>query len=154
MLVLTFQVGNERLALDVRRIQEIIPCVRLQPVACSPPWLAGVFIYRGNVVPVVDLHRLLGGGEYPANLSTRILLVPLTPNGRERLVGLLAAQVIDVRELAPPAETPTRLAAPGQPDLGPILADGGAVIHLVEPDRLLPELSDPQLALVRKEPPA
>ena len=54
MLVLMFQVGTNHLALEVSRVREIAPYVRLQPVTCCPGWLAGVFIYRGQVVPVVE----------------------------------------------------------------------------------------------------
>ena len=93
MLVLTFEVGKERLALDVRRIEEVVPWVRLQPVACGPSWLAGIFIYRGQIVPVIDMHRLLGAGECPVHLSTRIILVRHLLGGQDRLVGLLAAKV-------------------------------------------------------------
>ena len=88
MLVLTFQVGAARLALDLRQVHEVVPRVQLERVAGSPAWLAGMFIYRGRVVPVIDLHRLLGAGECPAHLSSRIVLVPL-PGGA--LMGLLAA---------------------------------------------------------------
>src|SRR5258708_36973828 len=102
MLVLTFQIGSNHLALDVRRVREIVPFVRLQPVACSPPWLAGVFIYRGQVVPVLDLHRLLGVGECPVHLSTPIILGPHMIDAQERLVGWLPAKVADDRERAPP----------------------------------------------------
>jgi chemotaxis-related protein WspB len=154
MLVLTFQIGTNHLALEVSRVREIVPCVRLQPVACCPEWLAGVFIYRGQVVPVVDLHRLLGVGECPVRLSTRIILVPHVFDRQERLVGLLAAKVADVREMPLPPATPNGLVAAGRPDLGPVLVDGQEIIHLVELDRLLPELSDEKLALVTKEPSA
>lgn len=158
MLMLTFQVGKDHLALDVRRVHEIVPYVRLQPVACSPPWLTGVFVYRGQAVPVVDLHRLLGAGECPIHLSTRIILVP---HGREdepsegsgtapssvrgRLVGLLAANVADIREMQPLSAEPARL-GPGSvalaTRLGPVFVDGQEIVHLVELDRLLPEISD------------
>jgi chemotaxis-related protein WspB len=152
MLVLTFQVGNERLALDVRQVQEIVPCVRLHPVACSPPWLAGIFLYRGQIVPVVDLHRLLGVGECPVQLSTRIILAPHVLDGQERLVGLLAAKVADVRELQSPSPTASRPGRPGQPALGSVLVDGKEILHLAELDRLLPNLAAEQLALVAAEP--
>jgi chemotaxis-related protein WspB len=154
MLVLTFQIGSDRLALDVRRVREVVPRVRLQRVACSPPWLAGVFIYRGHVVPVIDLHRLIGAAECPPHLSTRIILVPHVLDGAERLFGLLAAQVADIREMAPPSQAQTRLAVPGQPDLGPVLVTGNEIVHLVELDRLLPETYQRQLALVPRELPA
>jgi chemotaxis-related protein WspB len=153
MLVLTFQIGSDRLALDVRRVREVVPRVRWQPVAGSPPWLAGVFLYRGRVVPVIDLHRLVGAGECPPHLSTRVILVTRSDDGGQRLIGLLAARVDDIRPLSPPAGALNRLTAPGRPDLGPVLVDGRELIHLVELDRLLPESYESQLALVPQELP-
>ena len=154
MLALTFQIGATSLALDVRRVHEVVPRVRLQPVAGGPQWLAGVFVYRGQVVPVIDLHRLIGHEECPAHLSTRIILVPQPLGGEQRLVGLLAAQVADVRNVEAPAQAGARLAAPGQVDLGPVLVDGGQLVHLVELSRLLPASHQQQLGLVPREPPA
>lgn len=151
MLIVTFQVGRDHLALDVRRVREIVPYVRLQPVACSPPWLAGVFIYRGQIVPVIDLHHLLEVGECPVHLSTRIILVPQEFNGQERLVGVLAAKVDDVRDMQPPSPTASRLGTPGRPALGPVLVHEQQILHLVELDRLLPQFSEEELALVAKE---
>jgi chemotaxis-related protein WspB len=153
MLVLTFQTGRDRLALDVRRVREVVPRVPLRPVAGAPAWVAGVFIYRAQVVPVIDLHRLIGAGECPTQLSTRIVLVPYPSDGRERLVGLLASQVSEIREMQPPSQAPTRLSAPDQPDLGPVVADGREIVHVVELDRLLPERYVRQLALVPVESP-
>ncbi len=99
MLALTFQVGPDRVAVDVRRIREVVPRVRLSPVNGGPQWIAGVFVYRGRVVPVVDLHRLTGVGECPLHLSSRIILLPYPLDAPESLVGLLATQVADIREI-------------------------------------------------------
>src|SRR5262245_20426608 len=127
MLVLTFQAGRDRLALDIRQVTEVVPRVRLDKPAGSPSWIAGVFVYRGRVVPVLDLHRLVGAGECPLHLSSRIILVPYGGD-EERLIGLLAAQVADIREIEPPNHAGGRLVEPGQPDLGPIVvADGGVL---------------------------
>ena len=63
-------------ALDIRRVREVVPRVRLRPVSGAPEWLAGLFVYRGQAVPVLDLHRLAGAGECPPHLSSRIILVP------------------------------------------------------------------------------
>jgi chemotaxis-related protein WspB len=154
MLVLTFQIGSTCLALDVRRIHEVVPLVRLQRVECAPTWLVGVFIYRGRVVPVIDLHRVIGAGECLPNLSTRLILVPHKIGGQERLVGLLAARVADLRDIQPPTQVPTPGTTLDQPDLGPILVHGSEIIHLLEPDRLLPESYERQLALIHRELPA
>ena len=51
MLALTFQIGATRLALDIHRVREVVPRVHLERVAGGPAWLAGMFVYRGGVVP-------------------------------------------------------------------------------------------------------
>ncbi|MFM7150784.1 MAG: chemotaxis protein CheW [Gemmataceae bacterium] len=138
MLVLTFKIGEDHhLALDIRQVREVVPRVRLDSVVAGPPWLAGMFVYRGMVVPVIDLHRLMGSGECPTHLSSRIILVPIKRDGgSEGLLGLLAAQVADIRDL--PADT--RHPAGAGNALGQPLADGGKIIHLIDLNRLL---SDP-----------
>lgn len=140
MLVLTFQIGEDRLALDIQRVREVVPRVTLDRVAGSPAWLAGLFVYRGRVVPVVDLHRLLGAGECPPHLASRIILVPRSRAvGDERLVGLLAAQVADMREVATNEMGLANLTTPGQPGLGVTFVSEGRILHLLDLDRLLPE---------------
>src|SRR5262245_27120908 len=152
MLVLTFQVGRERLALDTRRIEAVVPRVPMRTVAGGPSWLAGVFVYHGTIVPVVDLHRLVGAGECPPHLSSRIVLVadPVAAGGG-RLVGLLAAQVDNLQDVAGTA--PTGFASPGWPDLGPVLAQGTDILRLLDLERLLPD-SARRLVAATQEPPA
>ena len=58
MLALTFQVGADRVAVDIRRVREVVPRVRLPPATARRRGWPGVFVYRGRVVPVVDLHAL------------------------------------------------------------------------------------------------
>ena len=137
MMVLTFHVGREPLALDIRRVREVLPRVRLRPVSGAPDWLAGAFVYRGGVIPVIDLHRLVGAGECPPHLSSRIILVPHAgPDGKEGLLGLLATQVADIREVAADARPLAGLTGEAGADLGAVVADGAGLLRLLEPDRL------------------
>jgi hypothetical protein len=85
------------------------------------------------------LHRLAGVGECPPLLSSRIILVPQPSSDEGRLLGLLASQVADLQELDPDNPALTHLHQNGQPDLGPVLADKGSVLRLLDLDRLLPE---------------
>jgi len=154
MRVLTFQVGADRLALPLASVVEVVPRVRLHRPAGTPAWLAGMFLHRGRAVPVVDLFALAGAGECPAALSSRIILVPAPAEGLTDLLGLLAAQVADIREL--PADTPRlpSLCTPGQPDLGPMTVEGGEVLRLVDVPRLLPESGRGPLRALTAEAPA
>jgi chemotaxis-related protein WspB len=138
MLVLTFQVGREAFALDIRRVREVVPRVRLRSVSGAPDWLAGLFVYRGQAVPVLDLHRLTGAGECPPHLSSRIILVPHgSPDSPDGLLGLLATQVADIREVAPGARPLVGLTGEAGANLGAVLADGTGLLRLLDPDKLL-----------------
>src|SRR5688572_10408556 len=117
--VLHLRVGDERYALPTASVVEVVPAVPLRPVPGTPEAVAGLLAYRGQVVPVVDLPRLLGRGAAPVRLSTRIAVCdrdgalgtlgtdvmgpPHSVNsgnpggagggGRRRLVGVLAERV-------------------------------------------------------------
>jgi chemotaxis-related protein WspB len=141
MLALIFQVGGDKVAVDVRRIRAVVPRVKLSAVNGGPAWMAGVFVYRGRVVPVVDLHKLAGAGECPPHLSSRIILLPWPPDAAESLIGLLATQVADVREVRPGVVQPI----PGEgdrPGLGQALPDGNGILRLLDPDLLFAQVAD------------
>jgi chemotaxis-related protein WspB len=61
MLFLLFQLGSERYALDASRVVEVVPLLCLQRLPQAPPGVAGVFNYRGQPVPAVDLSQLTMG---------------------------------------------------------------------------------------------
>ncbi len=139
MLALAFEVGRDRVAVDVRRVRAVVPRVPLAPPAGGPGWLAGVFVHRGRAVPVVDLHRLAGAGPCPDRLSSRIVLVPF-PGAADpdALLGLLASRVADVREVPPAPGRSLAVASAGGADLGPAVADGADVLRILDVDALLP----------------
>lgn len=136
MLALLFQVGADRVAVDVRRVREVVPRVQLLPAVGGPGWVAGRFVYRGRVVPVIDLHTLVGAGPCPPHLSSRIILFPWPTDGE--LVGLLATQVAEIRRIDFPADT-----TPAEADstLGPVMPDGHGLLRLLQPDHLLTTLA-------------
>ena len=155
MLVLTLQIADNRLALDIHRVLEVVPRVQLRRAAGSPEWLAGLFVYRGQVVPVLDLHRLLAAGECPPHLSSRIILVPMTPGQAvsedEPLLGLLAAQAADIRDVQPAGQPLPGLNTPGRPDLGLTLVDSSGILHLIDVERLVPAPLQQMLAVFPTE---
>jgi len=75
MLFLLFQLGNDRYALEAGRVVEVLPLVELKGLPQSPPGVAGVFNYRGQPVPAVDLCALTLQRPAQECLSTRIIVV-------------------------------------------------------------------------------
>ncbi|QEL13538.1 chemotaxis protein CheW [Limnoglobus roseus] len=153
MLLLTFQIGPEAVGLDIRRVREVIPRVRLQRPTGGPAWLAGVFVYHGRVVPVIDLHQLAGHAPCPHHLSSRIILLPVAGDAAgEHLYGILAAQVADLREVPDGVPAMNSLVEDGGIDLGSTVADGGGVLRLLDPERMLPAAARRQILLAAGVP--
>lgn len=55
------RVGAERMSLPLEGIWHILPTPRVFPLLLVRPGFRGVFLYRGEVVPQLDLSRLLSG---------------------------------------------------------------------------------------------
>ena len=96
MLFLLVRTGPDTYALDVNEIAHVLALVQVAPLANSPPGLAGVFNYRGTLVPVVDLAAMRSGRSGATPFSTRLILVNYPHGGATRLVGLIVEQATDV----------------------------------------------------------
>ena len=140
MLFLLLRLGSERYALDVRRIVEIVPMVHCRPLAHTPPWVAGVFDYRGRLVPVIDLCRLTGASPCRARYTTRIVLVDYTTAGHgSHILGLLAEQVTEAVKLDPAVFEDAGVCASGAPYLGGLARQNATLIQRIDVERLLPD---------------
>lgn len=136
MLALAFRAGQACFALEVADIVELLPRTELRAVALAPPAVIGLLPFRGSLVPVVDLCRLVAGRDCAPLRSTRIIVVRLPGARGDRLLGLLAEDVLD---LVPKNETVPGLRLPGQPWLGEHLADQPELPQLLDPQALLPD---------------
>ena len=137
MLFLLFQVGPDRFALEASRIVEVVPLVHLRRIPHAPRGVAGLFRYRGQVVPAVDLTELLLNRPAAERLSTRIIIVTHPDDhGNPRLLGLVAEQVTDLlRKEA--SEFPDKAAKPGPVSRPSVIADEHGVIQWIHEGRLL-----------------
>jgi purine-binding chemotaxis protein CheW len=91
----TFRVSGEDFAVDIMRVREIIQPAPLTPVPEAPGHIAGVLRLRGEVVPVVDLHRRLGLPPGAPSRRARYLVVKVAG----RLLGLMVDEVCEVLRL-------------------------------------------------------
>jgi chemotaxis-related protein WspB len=48
MLLLLFEIGNGRYALETSQIIEIVPLVNLKKIPTTPAYVAGLMNYRGD----------------------------------------------------------------------------------------------------------
>lgn len=140
MLFLLFQIGPDRYALEASRVVEVIPLLGLKKIPQAPRGVAGMFNYRGEIVPALDLSEMTTGQPAAERLSTRILIVRSSVEGRgARLLGLIAERATgtlrkEPEEFVDPGLTPDSAAY-----LGPVLLDELGVIQWIQEQKLLPE---------------
>ncbi len=141
MLFLLFQLGNDRYALEAKRVVEVIPCLALKGLPQAPRGVAGMINYRGRPIPAVDLSALVLNHPAADLLSTRIIVIQVPDeHGGARLVGLVAERATETFR-----KEPTEFVDPGMsPEdasyLGPVFMDPLGPVQWVKEDRLL---SDP-----------
>jgi purine-binding chemotaxis protein CheW len=96
---LTFSLGEEVFAMDIRTVREIIQVGPMTTVPLMPGFVRGVINLRGAVVPVIDLHVRFG--RAPARLTKKTCIVIFdAQRGGERVeLGLLVDAVSEVIDI-------------------------------------------------------
>lgn len=75
MEVVTIQVGDQVMGVDLQKVQAVVDLGPLTPIPFAPPGLGGAVNVRGDVVAVLDLDLLVVGQEGPARSGDPALLV-------------------------------------------------------------------------------
>ena len=132
MLFLLFQIGNDRYALEAQHAVEVIPLLALKKIPQAPPGVAGIFNYRGQPVPALDLCELTLGRPARERLSTRIIIVNCAdPAGGSRRLGLIAERATEVIQREEREFVDSGVKVGPASYLGPVLMDGQGVIQLI-----------------------
>jgi len=139
MQLLTFTVAGETYAIESRRVVEVLPLVPARPIPLTPEYVRGIFTYRGQLVPLIDLGRRLAAAAPAERLSTRVIVVEFDAPGRPAArLGVVAENVFSIcsAEEADAALPPLHM--PDAPFLGRVLRIGGRTIQLIAVEHLLP----------------
>ncbi len=138
MLVLPFHVGDNRYVLAARSVVEVVPQVRLSSLPRAPHYVAGVFDFRGVIIPVIDACQLLLARPCRSCLSTRIIVVGQPDvSGRERLLGLRVEQVTEAVDMAAEGARDPALSSPDTPYLGALTRDTQGILQFFDTQGLL-----------------
>ncbi|MFJ3074648.1 MULTISPECIES: chemotaxis protein CheW [unclassified Pseudomonas] len=146
-LYLQFRLDQQRFALDVREVIEVLPRRPLKPIAQAPAWVAGILAHRGVLVPVIDLCALSFARPAAERTSTRLVLVHYR---KVHQLGLILEQATDTLRCPPDEFQPYGLDNGEAPYLGPVRQDAQGMLQRIEVDDLL---SDAVRALLFAEQP-
>ncbi len=67
--ILKFKVCGKHYAINVVKVKEILPLTKLTPVPNVPAAVMGMTLIRGDVVTVIDLHKVLEGVSSDSKLD-------------------------------------------------------------------------------------
>ena len=134
MLFIMCHASANRYAINSRHVSAVLPRVNLHRLTGSPPWFAGVLIYRGTATPVLDFTQLTEGRDCADRLSSRIVVLQAELGGISRQFGVLAEQV-GLREVhTDPVEV-----IGGETALGTLRLDEEGVFQCIDIRRLVSE---------------
>lgn len=69
------RIGNYYFVVALDYVREIMNYPRLSLVPGSKDWVMGIANVRGNLLPIFDLHRILGNVSTPLKRETRVLSI-------------------------------------------------------------------------------
>lgn len=132
-----FRLGSEEYGIAIDRVQSIIRFEEATPVPRSPEAVLGVVNLRGNVIPVVDLCRRLGRGDFEPSATARIIVA----EGEAGTVGLAVDEANEVSSIPTATILPTPetvLSADAADIFEGVAQRDGALVILLDLDRAVP----------------
>jgi purine-binding chemotaxis protein CheW len=98
---LTFSLGDEVFAMDIRSVREIIQHGAMTVVPLMPEFVRGIINLRGAVVPVIDLQSRFGRPKAQVGKKTCVIIFDVGPDGDKVELGLMVDAVSEVIDIAP-----------------------------------------------------
>lgn len=152
MLALLFSVANTRYALRCSDVHEVLPRGALRRVPGAPPAVAGLLLYRGEAIGVVDLCQMIASTPCKTAYSSRLVVVHWrSHDGSTRMLGVEVEDATETLQIDASQIVVNPLHLPDARYLGPLIRCGAGdegtladdpMVQLIEVDRLLsPEIA-------------
>lgn len=136
---LTFSLGDEVFAMDIRSVREIIQHGAMTVVPLMPEFVRGIINLRGAVVPVIDLQSRFGRVKAQVGKKTCVIIFDVGPDGDKVELGLMVdavSEVIDIAtsQIEPPPQFGTTIQREFIRGLGKV---DSKFIVILDPERAL-----------------
>lgn len=94
---LGYRLAGQQLVTPRADVREVLTPPEYTRVPGAKPWLLGIANVRGDLLPLIDLNRLLGGETTAIHRTTRVLVY----NADESPAGFLVDEVAGFRRFNP-----------------------------------------------------
>ena len=128
LTMLMVMAGTETYALPIESVSAVYESVRIVPVPCVPPSVAGIANIRGHIVLALDLVALLGlPAEAPSETSALVTLADEELNAALRVSAIGSVEAVFASSIVP---VPPNLALSQAAYIQGLLPSGISVLDL------------------------
>ena len=137
--LLTFTVAGSAYGVPLSRVSEVVSCRTIARVPNADDCIRGVMNLRGNVVPVIDLSRRLGGGNTALAETTCAILIAAVIEGIAMTVATLVEEICAVLDVDSGAVAPApEFGTPLDPSLvHGVTSAGDQLVYVLDLDAVL-----------------
>ncbi len=105
--VLTFDLGEETLAIEAIQVREILDLLPETKVPGAPMLVSSVVNFRGKIIPIADLRLAFDMPPAQVSVDSRIIVIEIEVDGEPTQIGMRTDKVHEVTTLnRNDAETP------------------------------------------------
>jgi purine-binding chemotaxis protein CheW len=97
--VLTFDIGEEKLALEAMMIREILDLLPETRVPGAAPLVGSIINFRGKIIPIADLRLAFGMPAAEATVESRIVVIETDLDEETVQIGIRTDKVHEVATL-------------------------------------------------------
>ncbi|HNV68877.1 MAG TPA: chemotaxis protein CheW [Candidatus Ozemobacteraceae bacterium] len=73
--VVGFYLGTDEYAININNVREIVAMMEIRKIPKAPPFVEGVIVLRGHVIPIIDLRKRFEMSAIADIQSAKILIV-------------------------------------------------------------------------------
>ena len=138
MRVVEVWLGQQRCAIPVRAIDEVLPIVEARKLSGTPDWIIGIARLRGAFVPLLDAAMICTGSPVVRTMNARAILLQVGAAGGNMRLAILVDSVGSLLTIDfDGAGTHPGITGAGRGALTKIAADADGDIYLLDPTKIV-----------------
>lgn len=107
--LVTFQLGVEQYGIDIMEVDGIVREENIRAIPNAPNYVEGIFNLRGNIIPVISLHKRFHLKAAELSEEDKLLSGLVIINLNDMLIGIIIDKIsrvvtIDMEKIQPPPQ--------------------------------------------------
>ena len=136
--LVTFQLGQEQYGIDIMEVDGIVREDNIRPIPNAPPSVEGIFNLRGEIIPVINLHKRFHLGRAELSEEDKLLSGLVIININDMLIGVIIDKVsrvvtIETAKIQPP---PQMISGIGAEYISGVAHEDGGYLIILDIHRL------------------